>query len=343
MAKTSTASTYYYHVSNDGTNWGSALLTVGGGPCLNGGTTTWCYHDVSTTSSFRYHRIQFTNPAGSRLYVYEVELYGYFTAAPAPSAPVNVAASQVASNTVKVTFDPPTSGTPTSYTVTCAGSAGATTRSITTASTTVYVTNLTPLGTYNCDARATNFAGGTTSSGVGVTLQASDVVARMLTSKRDTNGVLYYVGTNNGTTPFSNPCASSAILLTSTAGSSSNKCENTDRYFGGVISSRSASSHTLLIGLPAGTALLPTEYTVTGLNVSSAMDDWVLEGSNNLSTWDVLHTAANQTCLSSTCSYQLDPTNNFYRYYRLVFTADGSRNRMYTNEIEFYGLYHTNY
>jgi type II secretory pathway pseudopilin PulG len=334
--------TYSYQVSSNGTSW-ETLSTFVGGACLDGYPNWWCYHDVSTTNSYRYHRIAFTNPANTRLYILEVELYGYYTGLSAPAAPTTPAVSQVASDAVKVTFVPSASGSPaSSYTVTCTGSGGASTRSATTVTTSAYVTDLTPLGSYNCSARATNFAGGSTSTDAAITLQNSDVVARVMKSQRDTNGLFYYLGTNNGTTSFTNPCSSGTMMLTTTAGATSNKCANVDKYFAGVISSRVASTHTLVFGLPAGTAAIPTQYTVSGLNTDSAMNDWVLEGSNDLANWNTLHTATNETCLPATCSYQIEVVNTFYRYFRLVFSADGSRNRMYTNEIEIYGMYDTN-
>ena len=335
---TSMGKSWTYQASNDNSTW-TTIDSQTNNTCSQGYPSWSCVIDVSSSESYQYHRVVWTG-SSIRLYLSEIEFYGYYTSDPAPAAPTGVTVTQMAKDAVKVAYAAPASGsTPTSYTVTCTGSDGATTRSVTVSGTETYLGNLTELGQYSCAVRASNFAGGTTSSSQSITLGTSGTLALLYASKRDSNGLMYYLGTNGRTSTFANPCTSGAIGVTTTAGLTSNKCANMDRYFAGVISSKTSSDHALNILLSSGTALVPTGYTVTGLDSANAMDDWSFQGSNDLANWTTLDSETNATSLSATKSYALPIGSTSYRYFRLYFTADGERNRMYTNEIEIYGFY----
>jgi len=98
-------------------------------------------------------------------------------------------------------------------------------------------------------------------------------------------------------------------------------------------------------GLPSwlsidfGSTIVIDGYTIFGS--SNSVDNprnWTFEGSNNNTSWNILHTVTSATAIPSSGSYSIASIGNVtaYRYYRVNISANGSTNTSRITELELY-------
>ncbi|MEH1971109.1 hypothetical protein [Nostoc sp.] len=161
-------------------------------------------------------------------------------------------------------------------------------------------------------------------------------------SDGDANGTFYFLGTNLGTTQWSNPAGSNlAIAASSTEYGSANLL--TDRqnseFWTNPIANSWVSFHILTGKLNCNYYSLRTR----GTNPNYYPRNWILQGSDDGVTWIDLDVQVNNTTLSSPAQWLSLPvtTNDSYSYFRILQNGLDSSNSHYfcLGEIELYGLY----
>lgn len=190
-------------------------------------------------------------------------------------------------------------------------------------------------------------------SGQLLIVESRIITPKILTyaSPGDTNGAFYWLGTNEGTTGFSNPYTASKIGFTPTAFDS--EFDPRANLFDRDNGTGYAGGKYLAGGDPARFVfdflthtLKPNYYTWRTKSGGSDPGDnpvaWSLEGSTDNTTWAVLDTVTGRTPSQWTTDnywYSKSLVGNVpYRYLRFNYaqSADGNYFRM--GEFEFYGL-----
>jgi len=168
----------------------------------------------------------------------------------------------------------------------------------------------------------------------------------------DTNGLMYYLGTDGGNREWVNPMQASPSLVTVTcnhnmeSGSLWNILGRTASS--GYVSPPSASGNWFMIDL-GDRVIQPTYYTLRhGHATSFALRNWRFEGSNDNEKWDVLRQHTADTGLIDNSSYRsfswpLTATQA-YRYFRIHGTgmdSSGSYQYLMLMGVEIYGESYT--
>lgn len=184
--------------------------------------------------------------------------------------------------------------------------------------------------------------------------QIETPIALMRVSDGDTNGVVSYLGTNGLKSAFTNP--SGAILPTIASSSGSGTPANlTNRTNDEWFTSNAAGSW---VAFDLGTGISVSNYTLRARSsaASALPRNWVLEGTNSVSSFDItgvnaaiwtaIDTRTSDATLTAASQYYTLTANGStldYRYLRLRITGPDSSgtNFLTLNEIEFYGTYKT--
>lgn len=172
-------------------------------------------------------------------------------------------------------------------------------------------------------------------------------------SDGDTNGVAYWIGTNYGTEPWTNPHTANRVTVTiinsNPAGGSPEVM--VDRSIDVAPNSNSSSAiaeavnsvSSISIDLGINNLLLCNYYSIRArVDYDNYLPrDWKLQGSNDNSTWIDLDTQINNTSLKTTAAWLSIPISNAstkYRYFRIAITnTTGGNDRCFLSEFEFYG------
>eukprot|EP00029_Vermamoeba_vermiformis_P014214 TRINITY_DN933_c0_g1_i1.p1 TRINITY_DN933_c0_g1~~TRINITY_DN933_c0_g1_i1.p1 ORF type:complete len:527 (+),score=102.64 TRINITY_DN933_c0_g1_i1:1405-2985(+) len=161
----------------------------------------------------------------------------------------------------------------------------------------------------------------------------------------DENGVIHYLGTNGRKNEWKNPALTGAVKVTASSIEKGKEIYIVDKTSKEVWTKEIPSSW-FAIDLRKGKSLLPTYYTLRH-GASSKMDclrSWVLQGSDDGSTWEVLSRHQNDQSFNSgfaTKTFKIDTTNinKPYRMFRVLQTGhnSGMNNFLAISGIEFYG------
>ncbi len=171
-------------------------------------------------------------------------------------------------------------------------------------------------------------------------------------SDGDTNGVVYFIGTGQGTTSFSNPhTATSVVVVRSTngVGSASQMVDRTSQDS----QTTDAANSWMAIDLGSSRTLIPTKYSLRhGYSSGYYIRTWKLQGSNNAAsnsvadlnaaTWADLDTRTGDTTINSGYgwgSFTVTGAATGYRWLRVIQTGvnSSSNNELVLCEFEFYG------
>lgn len=171
----------------------------------------------------------------------------------------------------------------------------------------------------------------------------------------DTNGLIYYLGTNALTTAFANPSNQSNLGVVVNGTGDGNLTGLTDRT--GANWGRNAIGSWCAFDLKAGKSMSVTTYVIRNRSVTTDMPrNWVLEGTNTISTFDItgidaatwtaIDTRTNDTSIISSLQYVAFTSNgstSAYRYLRARNTGVSSSAQPWfvIGEIEFYGVFNT--
>lgn len=161
----------------------------------------------------------------------------------------------------------------------------------------------------------------------------------------DQNGLFYYLGTNNLTTAWSNPCPNKVFITNSGAVGTQDAESYTDRDTSVLSPSGGSAGIYQTFQLLTGIQFTLKRYVLQWVFGSGSDKplQWSMSGSNDGSNWTVLHTQnTNYNWVSNNYNY-LSPllSNNLtaYSYYKLAMIGlnSGNGNNMRFSEIEFYG------
>lgn len=173
-----------------------------------------------------------------------------------------------------------------------------------------------------------------------VSLKIDPVVTLTYSSNGDTNGLFYYLGTEALSVAFSNPSSSGAVVATAYSTYSGNPAygpnQTTNRADGNPWHSDGPATWIKFDIDPY--RFQPTDYTLkarTDYEWYSPLSDWVLEGSNDNSSWDTLDTRTGESIAFASWEYFTATAAEGYRYLRIRDTSANAH--MVINEIEFYG------
>ncbi|HYX16488.1 MAG TPA: hypothetical protein VE944_19395 [Nostoc sp.] len=166
-------------------------------------------------------------------------------------------------------------------------------------------------------------------------------VDRTFVSNGDANGVLYYVGTGNGTRVWQNP-HNSGLILTASSVTKGSLPLLSDRAEGEFHTNDAAGSW-VRINL-GGARLKCNRYSIRNRNADlHYLRNWKLQGSNDGTNWVDLDAQVNNTFLVTPSQWlSLPVTSNVeYSNFRLLITGVNSSNAYYIclGELELYGLF----
>lgn len=166
-------------------------------------------------------------------------------------------------------------------------------------------------------------------------------------SNGDTNGLMYFIGTEELNTSWSNPISSRRVT-TYVNGQYGDynyyPYRSVDRGADSRPWHSNGAAGTWIIYDLGGYAIQPTDYTIKGradYSPGSYLRNWDLEGTNDLSgSWDTLDSRTTDTQQGdNTWGYYTASASQSYRYIRLRSTgvsSDGG-NYFIIGEVEFYG------
>lgn len=166
-------------------------------------------------------------------------------------------------------------------------------------------------------------------------------------SAGDTNGVFYWLGTQQLTQDYVNPGTNGTLVF-----SSSSSLASTTQAFN-LADRGSAVAHTndeanafFQVDLLANRSLVLTCYTFKGRDDSAGTNyhhprNWKFQGSNDASTWTDLDTQTNNATIDSKVWFTKQVLNQSigYRYFRFLQTGPNSTGAYYLTggEMELYG------
>jgi len=178
----------------------------------------------------------------------------------------------------------------------------------------------------------------------------------------DTNGVFYFLGTNYGADPWSNPVTSTQISAFRFANGAGTVADLFDRTTNTTNTSGAATTDYVFMDLGANRSLLPNRYTLRNYDQPNrAIRNWKIQGSASVpapyndanitsATWVDLDVRVNDTTMpgnvaSVWATYTPNQSNSTpYRFLRLFRTGVDSLggNYLTTAEIEMYGTFNYN-
>jgi hypothetical protein len=168
-------------------------------------------------------------------------------------------------------------------------------------------------------------------------------------SNGDTNGLFYYLGTNQNTTAWVNPFPQ-LVYSRSGTGSFDNFATMTNR----IVDSHPGNtwletSPWMMVDLGANKTLIPNYVSIRSwINNDRFPRNFKIQGSNNGTTFDDLLTVTNNTTITGSSQWLSLPITGIttaYRYLRYLCTAPGDSNNVIEvalGEWEFYGLFNSN-
>jgi hypothetical protein len=147
-------------------------------------------------------------------------------------------------------------------------------------------------------------------------------------SDLDANGVIYFLSTNGGKAEWKNSSLTGAVKLSSSS-IEKGKLHTLVEREPAELWTKDVPSSWLAIDLRQG-RLLPTQYTLRhgGNSKSDALRTWLLQASNDGTSWDEISRHQNDTSLNggfATKTWKIDlakPT--MYRYFRILQTGHNS-------------------
>ena len=128
---------------------------------------------------------------------------------------------------------------------------------------------------------------------------------------------------NNAPSPYVAAASNENNATTNAAFNAFNRVYTTST---GWITQTTPSSGWLSMDFGSGSSIIIDGYTIYGTDVQARNPrNWTLEGSNNNSTWTVLHTVTNASAIGPNGTYSIASIGNStgYRYYRLNISANG--------------------
>lgn len=174
------------------------------------------------------------------------------------------------------------------------------------------------------------------------TLTFSSLPAAPTTS--DTNGVVYFIGTDYLTAGFTNPHTSGKVVVTRINNGQGNATQLVSRAYEDSYSGDTSGSW-ISIDLGAGRSLKVNHYVLCGATTTgSYLRSWKLQGSDDNSNWTDLDTQTSNATINGAnqaVDVAVAGQTIFYRYLRILLSSGGASdgsNYLVCSEFEFYGI-----
>lgn len=178
-------------------------------------------------------------------------------------------------------------------------------------------------------------------------------VTRSLSSQGDTNGVIYFLGTQLGTQPFANPKTSGFIVSTRSTDGAGTVADVTDRVQNTTYTNGSSLNDWIYLDIGSGRTLVVTSYVLRNYAGGNREPrTWKLQGSNNVqsgsivdvnaASWTDLDVRSSDTTITG-AGFGTFITNQgvatAFRHFRLIQTGVDALggNYLCVSEIDFYG------
>jgi len=157
----------------------------------------------------------------------------------------------------------------------------------------------------------------------------------------DNTGIIYWIGTGEGKSPYTNPAGTTCIITMSTSGGSSTACIF-DRNLGGTAAENSyGSSGFPWLSVEFKRYKLRLDRYFVAQDQDHFMRSWRLEGSDDGSTWTSLREHTNDATLhmGNRFSFFDCKSPGFYRHIRVALTGPGHQgtNNFDITELEYFG------
>lgn len=157
----------------------------------------------------------------------------------------------------------------------------------------------------------------------------------------DTNGLLYWVGTDGRTTPYTNPHTSGKVVVTSSSGNGKKGFIEHSHLETDVCTANAEGSF-VAVQLPMPMVL--HRYTLRhGYDGASfSLRSWNLEGSNDGTEWVVLRQHVGDTSLNgayATASWDANPDRLAFSHFRILSTGPNSKGTSHSVDMSGLELY----
>lgn len=172
-------------------------------------------------------------------------------------------------------------------------------------------------------------------------------------SNGDTNGLFFNLGTNGGSTSFTNPATNGRVLVLASSIGMGSPTSLSDRSASDFYTNDIPGSWIAWdLGTNAAFQLTRYSYRTRSASNGNHPRSWKIQGTNTINAWDTavinssnwvdLDTRVNQTQvtgLNAWFNFVLPSTVDTYRYIRMLNTGvtDTNQNFLCAGEIEFYG------
>lgn len=166
-------------------------------------------------------------------------------------------------------------------------------------------------------------------------------------STPDTNGIIYFAGTNFGQATWSNPHNASRLIVAYSTTTSGTPANLVDRAVNTANRTNNTANSWMRVDFGLGRSVRPVFYVLQHDNTAGAyLRTWKLQGSNDTSfvLWDDLDVRTNDTTINAVNAFggfAITPVTTSYRYLRVLQTdvnSDGT-NTLVIAEFEVYGIY----
>lgn len=173
----------------------------------------------------------------------------------------------------------------------------------------------------------------------------TNVATLTYSSNGDSNGVIYYIGSDRPSKLWSNPMSSRRITAHTTSQYGDTNYypwRSVDRGTGNAPWHSGGDANARITYDFGAYRVLPTDYTMMGRSDYNGLfpRNWVLEGSNDRVSWDILDTRTNDTQQNlGTWGYYTASASVEYRFLSIRSTGNDSSGApwLVIGEIEFYG------
>jgi len=201
---------------------------------------------------------------------------------------------------------------------------------------------LLDVGSYRFRVRSCNGVGSSQWSGV---VEGKFLVREFKhVSPGDQNGLLYWLGTQRGTTAYGNPAKQGLVVVTRSSDGDGETSTAAGREPNLLCYTKNVEGSWYQFDL-LKIQIRPISYSLRhdGVNNAHFLRKWVLEGSNDAIEWIPLRTHDNDTSINSAnqwASWSVDNVGSAFRYFRIRLTGQNSSNHFHLvcNGFEMYGL-----
>lgn len=163
-------------------------------------------------------------------------------------------------------------------------------------------------------------------------------------SNGDTNGLIYYLGTNKLSQTFSNPVESGAVVVTESSfiNTSTKGKFAFDRNINNVFYSANQPGNYLKLNIGDARKLKVKGYSMRAIGgTDNALRNWKLQGSDDDANWTDIDSQSNAASFSNNAWFYKEITGQTtrFKFFRILSNGQDANgnNFLVLNELELYG------